>query len=53
MSIAFLREFAPTGERSTSNYDGVVVAEGTFARRGTCRDPDQSITNCEAPGRIA
>jgi hypothetical protein len=23
MSIAFLREFAPTGERSTSNYDAV------------------------------
>jgi hypothetical protein len=31
---------------------GVVVAVGTFERRGTCRDADQSMTQCEAPGRI-
>jgi hypothetical protein len=31
---------------------GVVVALGTFERRGTCRDADQSMTQCEAPGRI-
>lgn len=31
---------------------GVVVAVGTFERRGTCRDPEQQTTQCEAPGRI-
>ena len=27
---------------------GVVVAEGTFARRGNCRDADQAGSQCEA-----
>jgi hypothetical protein len=31
---------------------GVVVALGTFERRGNCRDPLQMTTQCEAPGRI-
>lgn len=29
---------------------GDVVAAGTFERRGNCRDPEQFMTQCEAPG---
>ena len=28
-----------------------VVASGTFARRGNCRDPEQGGTQCDAPGQ--
>ena len=31
--------------------NGTVVASGTFARRGTCRDPQQGGELCEAPGQ--
>lgn len=34
--------------------DGTIVASGTFARRGNCRDADQAGSQCEAnaaPGR--
>ena len=29
---------------------GDVVAAGTFERRGNCRDPEQFMTQCDAPG---
>ncbi len=32
--------------------DGMVVASGAFDRRGTCRDPQQGGTQCEAPGQV-
>lgn len=28
-----------------------VVASGTFARRGNCRDPEQGGSQCDAPGQ--
>lgn len=40
------------GQAVVRDAAGVVVAVGTFERRGTCRDPEQSMTQCEAPGRI-
>lgn len=30
---------------------GAEVANGTFARRGNCRDADQAMSQCDAPGR--
>ncbi|MGI8875344.1 MAG: hypothetical protein ACR2KP_13690 [Egibacteraceae bacterium] len=30
--------------------DGVVVATGTYERRGNCREPQQGASQCEAPG---
>ena len=33
------------------NVAGATVASGTFERRGTCRDPEQMMHNCEAPGQ--
>lgn len=29
---------------------GVEVASGTFERRGNCRDPEQAMSQCAAPG---
>lgn len=40
-------------QAAVRDASGVVVAVGTFARRGTCRYPDQMTTQCEAPGRIS
>jgi len=33
------------------NAAGVEVAKGTFERRGNCRDPDQAMSQCTAPGQ--
>lgn len=32
------------------NAAGVEVAKGTFERRGNCRDPEQNMSQCMAPG---
>ena len=33
------------------NAAGVAVVTGTFERRGNCRDPDQAMSQCTAPGQ--
>jgi hypothetical protein len=43
-----LNGFAMAVVRSSA---GIEVASGTFERRGNCRDPQQAMSQCTAPGQ--
>jgi len=38
-------------EAVVRNAAGVEVAKGALERRGNCRDPDQAMSQCKAPGQ--
>lgn len=42
------RDFGGFATGEIVDDEGTVVAEGTYARRGNCRDPEQAGSQCEA-----